>query len=206
MDAYAKDLHDLAAFDGIRIAFPQLVQAASYIPLPMFAAAYASLERMRSYAETSIARYEKIVLAEPTVSKPSLFTKLFNADEETMSRAEIVANAQTYIIAGSDTTAHSLAYLTWAVCKDEVIKAKLVDELRALPEEFSDDDLKTLKFLDHVILETLRCYAAAPSLLPREVPSGGREIEGYFMPEGTQVQTQAYCMHRNADVFPDPYR
>lgn len=142
----------------------------------------------------------------PDIVKPSLFTKLFNANEDTMSRAEIVANAQTYIIAGSDTTAHSLTYLTWAVCMDEAVKTKLVDELRSLPEEFSDADLKRLRYLDQVILETLRCYAAAPAMLPRDAPSGGREIDGYFVPGGTVVQTQAYCMHRNSDVFPDPYR
>jgi|SRR5690242_12973760 len=206
MNAYAQDLHNLAVFDGIRIAFPKLVQFASRIPLPPFTTVYASLQRLGSYAETSIARYEKMVMDAPSVAKPSLFTKLFNADEENLSRAEIEANAQTYILAGSDTTAHSLTYLTWAVCRDEAVKAKLVDELRSLPDEFSDADLKRLKYLNYVMLETLRCYAAAPGMLPRDVPSGGREIDGYFVPEGTVVQTQGYCMHRNSDVFPDPYR
>ena len=161
---------------------------------------------MRAYAQTSIARYEKIVAAEPNIAKPSLFTKLFKAKDRTMSRAEIVANAEAYITAGSDTTAQSLTYLTWAVCRNESIKSKLLEELRSLPEVFLDADLKTLKYLDCVILETLRCYAAAPALLPRDVPSGGREIDGYFMSGGTEVQTQAYCMHRNPEVFPDPYQ
>jgi hypothetical protein len=62
---------------------------------------------MRYYAEDSIRRYEQTVAADPYDVKHALFTKTFNAKEETMSQAEVVANAQGYIIAVSDTTAHS---------------------------------------------------------------------------------------------------
>jgi len=159
---------------------------------------------MRSYAEQSIQRYKNIVAADPYNPKPTLFTKLFNASEETMSQAEIVSNAQAYIVAGSDTTAHSLTYLTWAVCRDASIKSRLLQELETLPETYQDEDLKALPYLNRVIQETLRLYAAAPAYLPREVPPGGSEIEGYWMPGGTEVQTQAYSMHRNAGLYPAP--
>lgn len=198
------DLQNLAQRVGIRIAFPRVIKLASYIPLPLFTAAYASVQRMHSYAEQSIHRYENSIAAEPNHPKPTLFTKLFNASEETMSKAEIVANAQAYITAGSDTTAHSLTYLVWAVCRDPSIKARLVNEIAGLPETYQDDDLKALPYLNQVIQETLRLYAAAPAQLPREVPRGGSEIDGYWMPGGTDVQTQAYSMHRDSVVYPAP--
>jgi cytochrome P450 len=191
---------------GIRIAFPKVIKLASHIPLPLFTAASASIRRMQSYSEQSIQRYEKIVAAEPDNPKPTLFTKLFNANEETMSKAEIVSNAQSYITAGSDTTAHSMTYLTWAVCRNPSIKAKLVDEVADLPETYRDEDLKMLPYLNQVVHETLRLYAAAPAYLPRDVPAGGSEIDGYWMPGGTEVQTQAYSMHRNPVVYPDAER
>lgn len=161
---------------------------------------------MRSYAEQSICRYEKMLAAEPNKPTPTLFTKLFKACGETLSQAEIVADSQSYIVAGSDTTAHSLTYLTWAVCRDESIKTRLVKELQALPDGYQDEDLKVLPYLNQVIQETLRVYAAAPAMLPREIPPGGCEVDGYWMPGGTEVQTQAYSMHRDPLVYPEPER
>jgi cytochrome P450 len=206
MNQYARDLQKIAFQVGIRVAFPRIVKLASYLPLPIFSETYASTQRMRSYAEKSVRRYEKIVAAEPNKLKPTLFTKLFKAGEEKMSRNELVADSQTYITAGSDTTAHSLTYLTWAVCRDESIKTRLVTELEALLDGYRDEDLKALPYLNQVIQETLRVYAAAPALLPREIPPGGCEVDGYWMPGGTEVQTQAYSMHRDSVVYPEPER
>lgn len=203
---YSRDLQKIVAQHGIRIAFPIIAKLASYLPLPIFSEASAAMQRMRSYAEESVRRYEKIVAAEPNKPKPTFFTKLFKAGEETMSRTELVSNSQTYILAGSDTTAHSLTYLTWAVCRDKSIKTRLVKELEALPDRYQDEDLKALPYLNQVIRETLRVYAAAPALLPREIPLGGCEVDGYWMPGGTEVQTQAYSMHRDAAVYPEPER
>jgi cytochrome P450 len=161
---------------------------------------------MRYYAEDSIRRYERMVAADPYNVKSTLFTKTFAAKEETMTQAEVVANAQAYIVAGSDTTAHSMTYFTWAVCRDPVIKKRLVEELRDLPDGYKDEDLKALPYLNQVIMETLRCYAAAPAQLPRDVPKSGCEIDGYWMPAGTEVMTQAYSMHRDYEVYPEPER
>lgn len=204
MNQYTRDLQQVGPQSGIRIAFPKMVKLASYLPIPYFSKTYAATQRMRSYAEESVIRYEKMVLAEPDNPKTTLFTKVFRAEGETMSQQEIVANAQAYIIAGSDTTAHSLTYLTWAVCRNDYIKKRLVEEVGALPNGYQDTDLKALPYLNQVVQETLRCYAAAPSMLPRTVPPGGCEIDGYWMPGGTEVQTQAYSMHRDPMVYPDP--
>ncbi|KAJ4345353.1 uncharacterized protein N0V89_011483 [Didymosphaeria variabile] len=206
VNQYARDLQKVAVQGGIRVAFPKVVKLASYLPLPLFSETYAASQRMRSYAEESIRRYERMVAAEPNNPKPTLFSKLFKAGEETMSPPELVADSQAYITAGSDTTAHSLTYLTWAVCRDESIKPRLVKELETLPDGYRDEDLKVLPYLNQVIQETLRLYAAAPALLPREIPTGGCEVDGYWMPGGTVVQTQAYSMHRDPTVYSEPER
>ncbi|KAF1942105.1 cytochrome protein [Clathrospora elynae] len=206
MNQYTSDLSNLTKMFGVRMAFPRLIMLASYIPLPLFSSAVTTHNRMNTYAVESIRRYEKAAKAEPHNPKPTLFTKMFNANEETLPHVEVVANAQAYIIAGSDTTASSLTYLVWAVCRDPSIKSRLAAELGALPDGVKDEDLKALPYLNQVIQETLRCYAAAPANLPRNVPAGGCEIDGYWMPEGTEVQTQAYSMHRDPVVYPEPER
>ena len=45
-------------------------------------------------------------------------------------------------------------------------------------------------------------YGAAPGGLPRMVPPGGADMGGYFLPEGTTVQTQAYSFHRDPELWP----
>ena len=55
----------------------------------------------------------------------------------------------------------------------------------------------------------MRLYGPAPSLLERVVPSTPKiddsfDMMGYSLPAGTVVATQAWSMHRNAEVFPSP--
>lgn len=161
---------------------------------------------MGQYAAQSIERYKNLISANPKDPKPTLFTKLFNAGENGLTDFEIRLEAGGYITAGSDTAAITLTYLVWAVCKLREVQEKLVAEVASLPEDFTDKDLKSLPYLDRVINEALRMYAAVPGALPRAVPQEGALLAGYHLPCGTIVSTQAYSMHRNPDIFPDPER
>lgn len=133
-----------------------------------------------------------------------MFTKLFGAGENGLSDRAINEEAQTYIVAGSDTTAVTLTYLVYSLCRDDRIRKKLVAELAGLPESFTDRDLRDLPYLSQVIDETLRLYPAVPSALPRSVPPEGAQFNGYSLPAGCTVSSQAYSLHRNPKIFPDP--
>lgn len=124
-------------------------------------------------------------------------------DKETLTMGEILNNARSYIIAGSDTTSNTLTYLIWSVCRDPDIKKQLLEELNMLSEDFTDRDLKALPYMNRVIDETLRLYSAAPGGLPRSVPEGGATFGKHWLPGGTVVLTQAYSLHRNEEAFPD---
>lgn len=45
-------------------------------------------------------------------------------------------------------------------------------------------DVSNLPILDAIMNESLRLHPAAPASLPRSTPAGGREIDGFFVPEG----------------------
>ncbi|EMR82811.1 putative benzoate 4-monooxygenase cytochrome protein [Botrytis cinerea BcDW1] len=199
---YIQDIETNGLAGGIRGTFPFITKVSSVAPIPIFKAAAESAKRLRHYAEESIERSKCVAVKNE--SYPMLLKKLFRSDENGLSDSDIVNNAMAFIIAGSDTTANTMTYLTWAVCKHPKIKKALVEELSTLPSNFVDADLHSLPLLNNVIKETLRLYCAAPSALPRVVPVEGVEFNGYALPGGTTVSTQAYTLHRNAEYFPDP--
>ncbi|KAK8119093.1 benzoate 4-monooxygenase cytochrome [Apiospora kogelbergensis] len=173
----------------------------------------------------------RVVEEEGEDSKPTLLSKLYRPKlgEEGLEFQEIRANAQSYIVAGSDTTSNTLTYLIWLVCKHNDVRVQLMEELDTLADSYEDSDLKKLPYLNHIIDETLRMYSSVPAGLPREVtahcsyfpsffranvlltnvcqvPPEGIEFCGHWIPGGTTVSAQAYSMHRDEVVFPNPLR
>lgn len=201
---YIEDLEGLAAKGSIRSTFPTLISFATKLPLPVFKETAAASQRIRDYSAEAVARYKTNFANNPAAAKPTLFRKLFEAGEAGLSDDEIRAEAQAYIVAGSDTTATTLTYLIYSVCSHADVRQKLVKELMKLPDDYAHSDLRELPHLNNVIDETLRLYAAVPSALPRLMPVGGAHLAGYFIPGETVVSTQAWTLHRDPHVFPDP--
>ena len=173
--------------------------------IPKLKRAGEAAPRIRAYAVRSLDVYNRLRQEDPIKVRQTLFTKVFDANEDgNLSFEEIVTNATGYVIAGTDTTSTTLTYLVWCVCRRPEIKQALVQELATLPPSFQDSDLKALSHLNNIINETLRLHAAVPSGLPREVPAGGADLAGYRIPTGTTVCCQAYSMHRDPDIWPEP--
>lgn len=171
------------------------------MPIPIFRRAAEAGWRLANYGEQSMARYRKMLAVDP---KPTLLTKLFDAGEEGLSDLDINYEAQGYIAAGSDTTAVTLTYLVYSVCRDEKIRDRLVGEVASLPEGFTEKDARDLPYLEQVINETLRLYSAIPAALPRVVPPEGARLVGYQLPGGVTVSMQAYSLHRDPRISPEP--
>lgn len=192
---------------AIRSTFPSLARLSRAVPfpLPVFTRAVQASRNIARYASESLDRYRRLVALSPELVQQTLFTKLFQAEEaDKLTFNEMRDEAQSYIVAGSDTTANSLTYLTWSVCRNPGIREALVKELRTLPEGYTESQLRDLPLLNLIIDETLRLYSAAPSGLPRSVPPGGADLAGYWFNEGDVVSAQAYSMHRDPVIFPHP--
>ncbi|KAK5656798.1 hypothetical protein OQA88_4346 [Cercophora sp. LCS_1] len=205
---YSLDLEMVSTLMILRTTFPFLSRVAEYVPVPYFKQAAESGKRMGGYAAESIHRYKRHVETHGDDVKPTLFTKLINKGEKEdgLTEAEIRLEAGGYIVAGSDTSAISLTYLVWAVCKNPAIRDELVAEVATLPDDFTDEHVRALPYTRRVIDETLRLYPAVPGALPREVPPEGAQLGGYFLPGGVTVSTQVYSLHRDPRIFPDPER
>jgi cytochrome P450 len=116
---------------------------------------------------------------------------------------DIAAECLDHMAAGIDTTGDALCFLMWELSQPRSIRFqhRLQHELLENP----DTSFDKLSFLDAVVMEGLRCFPAIPMSLPRYVPPGGRDIDGFFLPEKTIVSCQAYSVHRiDQTVFPQP--
>lgn len=131
----------------------------------------------------------------------TIFTDLM---DENIDPAMASNESKNLLIAGSDTTMVTLTYLIWAILKHPPVKDKLVHEIEGLAPGYSIGDAEDLPYLQLVIQESLRLYGAGPGSLPRAVPHDGAFLCGYHLPKDTVVSTQAYVMHRDPTIYPDP--
>lgn len=202
---YSRNLEKAAVVGAKRSTFPTLTKLAYYgVPIPGFGDSNQVTQANIKYAKEALQRYQRLVAKDPEHPVPTLFTKLFKGEEEgEMTFKEILDEAQTFIIAGSDTTALTMTYLVWRVSTNPEIRDRLVGELRQLPENYQDCDLQSLPYLNQIIEESLRLHSAAPSGLPRTVPPEGATLRGFFLPGGSTVCTQAYSLHRDPNAFPN---
>ncbi|KAG9257164.1 cytochrome P450 [Emericellopsis atlantica] len=202
---YTNDMKNVAQLGGTRATFPTLIPLTKILPIGPFERARQAARNISTYVSDSLSRYQRLIDSDPSRAAHTLFTKMNKAkDDDKLPFDELCGAAQTYIIAGTDTTAITMTYLTWAVCRRPAIQAKLVEELRTLPADFTDIHLRELPYLRCVIEEALRLYTAVPGGLPRVVPPGGAELVGHHLAQGTVVSGQAYTLHRDSAIFPRP--
>ncbi len=112
-------------------------------------------------------------------------------DEKGMTIEEIVETSKILIVAGSESTSFTLSGITTCLAGNPVAMEKIVREIRGT---FRDESLITsgavrkLPFLNAVIQEGLRLFPAVPDGFRREIPSGGDEVCGEWLPEGVSFK------------------
>lgn len=70
-----------------------------------------------------------------------------------------------------------------------------VDEIRLGPR------LSSCRYLKACIDESMRLTPPIPGVLPRKVIHGGLTIDGHLFPEGTEIGTCLYALHRRESYF-----
>lgn len=145
-------------------------------------------------------------------SKKDFFYYLLNAkDPETgkgLTTPELWGEANVLMIAGSDTTATTLAGTIFYLVRNRHAMARLKQEVResfnSVEEIISGPRLNELVYLKACIDEAMRLTPAAPGALPREAMDGGVVVDGIFLPEGTNCGTPIYSIHRQAQYYREP--
>ncbi|KAL1632890.1 hypothetical protein SLS58_011283 [Diplodia intermedia] len=136
------------------------------------------------------------------VSYPVMFDMLGG-----YSDGEKVSEAMSVLIAGSDTTAYTLAVGMFHILSTPEARGKLERELREHvvdPDQMPPlGDLEKLPYLVACMKESLRVAMAVPGRLPRLVPADGPPlvIDGKVIPPGAIIGCSAYSVHYDESVW-----
>ncbi|KAL2868865.1 cytochrome P450 [Aspergillus lucknowensis] len=140
-----------------------------------------------------------------------------NAKYLEQQRLDIACEMYDHLTAGHETSAVVLTYLMWELSRHLDIQKALQKELLTLEPNItypqssqsaelpSPKSIDSLPLLEAILTETLRLHASIPGIQPRVTPSPACTLVGYNnIPANTRVNAQAYSLHRNPEVFPEP--
>ncbi|KAH7150522.1 cytochrome P450 [Dactylonectria estremocensis] len=166
----------------------------------------ANAHRARQMVESRIARG-------PTSNRRDFWHYVLAADEtrsgdkdKSLSLDEMVVNAFSIAIAGSDGTATALTASTFLLLTHQPVYRQLRDSIRTA---FSSEDYITsialaghrIPLLDAVINEAMRLYPPVAVTLPRVSPPWGATIDGLFVPAGTTVGVNHLSTYHSSANF-----
>jgi cytochrome P450 len=100
---------------------------------------------------------------------------------------EIVEECLLLLFAGMDSTANALTWTLYELLKNseiyELVVKEVLENFPNLNQPISADLAKNeLKYLGAAITESMRIHPPLASIMPREVPEGGLNIAGYYLP------------------------
>ena len=175
-----------------------------WVPRPSRVMAGSSLRQMKAIADDAVNSRR----AAGAGDVPDLLDLLLEGeDPETgraMSTAELRDNLLTFIVAGHETTALTLAWAFYLCAFDQKVQDKARTEAQTALQgrTATAEDLPNLPYCRMIIDEALRLYPPA-SIVSRTAQApdtlAGREVQ-----KGDTVMIPIYALHRNALLWDEP--
>ncbi|PCH40911.1 cytochrome P450 [Wolfiporia cocos MD-104 SS10] len=219
--------HAMKFKDAMHVTSENIILKAIF---PEWVLAHAPISRVRQFyiASNELQRYmEEMIQSRRSGEKQSLggddlFTCLLEANDDGsiegeahLSDSEMMGNIFAFLIAGYETTAHSLAYALILLALHQDEQEALYQHIRSvLPDGrvSSYDDMNQLTYSLAVFLETLRMFppvnmipkkAEEDTVLTTRTSSG--ELRTVPCPAGSAIMIHASGIHYNPRYWPDPY-
>lgn len=123
---------------------------------------------------------------------------------EKLDDAQVLDQVVTFLVAGSETTASTLAFVFHLMGTLPEVEQRVHAEVDGALEGRTPvyDDLPALPYTRNVITEALRMYP--PSWMAMRVAAEDTELGGRAIPARTMILYSAYALHHNPELFPDP--
>lgn len=200
-------VHD--AIDGYitqagRVSLLDLLGLPAWVPRPGRKAALRALETTKAAADAAIERRH----ARGAGDVPDLLDLLLAAEDpksgRTMDTAELRDNLLTFIVAGHETTAQTLAWALYLMGYDTAAqdRARLEAQDVLKGRTATAQDLAGLPYIRAIIDETLRLYPAG-GLLSRTALADDT-LCGTTVKRGDTVMIPVYSLGRHRDLWEDP--
>ena len=135
-------------------------------------------------------------------------------DPKHFTESDIREEVDTFMFEGHDTTAMSLIWTLHLLGNHPDIQDRIheeIDEIRQQSDDYdqtqnwSQNQLRQMKFLEACIKESLRIYPSVPVIL--RYTHQDTEIEpGRIIPKGTSVALVLYMIQRDPKYFQQPER
>lgn len=200
----------MRVFTGIK--FVSIVGALRAIPFVPTLIKLALPSSMRKAREAHIKFCTDRVdqrLAKGETDHPDFWTLVQQAEQKDkgLSLGEMHNISSLLMTAGTETTATLLSGVTYFLCQNPDKMKKLTAEIRNTfksPDEMTTVTLPQLKYLFYCLEEGLRIYPPVAVGLPRYVPAGGAEIDGFDLPPGTVIYYAHYSGYHSERNFALP--
>lgn len=134
-------------------------------------------------------------------------------DPETMNNQYLRDIILSFMVAGKDTTANTLSWFIYILCKNPLIQEKIAQEVinvcsknetnvSGFVENITDEALEEMHYLHATLTETLRLYPAVP-VDGRCAETDDTLPDGYRLKRGDGVYYMAYAMGRMPYIWGD---
>jgi cytochrome P450 len=111
-------------------------------------------------------------------------------EEDQLSPPELYENGITLVVAGSETVATLLTFVTYVLCKNLETLQKVQQEVRTTfneDGEITQKSVNELSYMIAVLSESMRMYPPAPFGIPRLIASkGGQSVAGCWVPQNVR--------------------
>ncbi len=187
-----------------RISLLDVIGAPAWVPRPGRMFSGASLRQMKAAANGAIMGRK----SRPQTGVPDLLDLLLAAQDPTtkrqMSTDEMRDNLLTFIVAGHETTALTLAWALYLCAHDPAVQEAARAEASAVLQGRAAEaaDLAALPLTRRIVDEALRLYPPAAFLARTAMAPDtlcGREVRA-----GDTVILPIYALHRNALLWDNP--
>lgn len=202
---FANDLERLFEKAGMPHPF-DLMEAPRWMPRVGRGGALRIVADLRRQV-ASIALARKRLVATGGEAPEDFLTLLLRAGQDTgepLSEDEVIDNLLTFLAAGHETTARSLAWTFYLLANspDNLRRAETEIDAATLninePAKWGDE----LLFLTAVIKESMRLYPAAPILSRTAI--GKDKLGDLSIDAGTEVVVSTWVLHRHRKLWRDP--
>ncbi|KAF2220603.1 putative cytochrome P450 [Elsinoe ampelina] len=146
-------------------------------------------------------------LAEETIFSSLRGGKLPDLEK---TRKRLLDEGTILVVAGGEAITQLLTIVSYFLCDNLHILARLQQELKtAFPEGSDDvtwDKAQNLPYLTAVIQEGLRISAIVTTRLPRISPDEALIYGDHIIPAGTPVSMTSHFIHLDPTIWPDPFQ